>query len=184
MPPNTHLPSHIIDPMLLAANTSTEDEDTHQLLLTKLTNELDALPKRKKQKMIILKVNEAKYELIGRKLACMLNPFGSPQTVITIRLKVEAGCEADLNIHTVDDGKQWTEGDLWMTEQSQVFAPPIPKTEDKSMCRFNHPDIVYILCPHKKLDSLEEDPDIIIGALQEGQFNTAKQLFGFIHTSS
>ncbi|KAL4069898.1 hypothetical protein V8B97DRAFT_2024256 [Scleroderma yunnanense] len=61
---------------------------------------------------------------------------------------------------------------MYILPPSQVFAPPIPKTEDKLMHGFNHPDIACVLCPHKKLDSLEEDPDIIIRALQEGQFNT------------
>ncbi|KAL4073376.1 hypothetical protein V8B97DRAFT_1869024, partial [Scleroderma yunnanense] len=64
------------------------------------------------------------------------------------------------------------DGLTYILPPSQVFAPPIPKTEVKSMCGFNHPDITPILCPCKKLNSLEEDPDIIIGALQEGQFNT------------
>ncbi|KAL4077983.1 hypothetical protein J3A83DRAFT_4186234 [Scleroderma citrinum] len=167
--------------MLLATNTSTEDEDTYQSLLTELTDELDALPKRKKQKMIILKVNEAKYELVGRKLACMLDPFGSPWTAITVGLKVEASHEADLNMDDetilwhyqfyegISSFSQWSEDTLSMmesdglkeicgwshfvclAEQSCVFAPPIPKTEDKLMHGFNHPDIV---------------------ALQEGQFNT------------
>ncbi|KAL4072069.1 hypothetical protein J3A83DRAFT_4400579 [Scleroderma citrinum] len=74
--------------------------------------------------------------------------------------------------HSTDLGSVKHDSLTYILPPSQVFVPPIPKTEDKLMCRFNHPDIAHILCPHKKLNSLEEDPDIIIRALQEGQFNT------------
>ncbi|KAG8220348.1 hypothetical protein J3R82DRAFT_3443, partial [Butyriboletus roseoflavus] len=62
--------------------------------------------------------------------------------------------------------------------------PPISKKEDKSDRGFNHPQIARMLCPCKKLDVFDEDPDMyvlgacrttsltchrIIGTLQDGQ---------------
>ncbi|KAH0826335.1 hypothetical protein J3R83DRAFT_5288 [Lanmaoa asiatica] len=63
-------------------------------------------------------------------------------------------------------------GLAYLLADGKSLEPSITKLEDKLMCGFNHPQIARMLCPRKKLDVFDEDPDIIIGALQEGTIRT------------
>ncbi|KAI6043815.1 hypothetical protein EDC04DRAFT_2599897 [Pisolithus marmoratus] len=51
---------------------------------------------------------------------------------------------------------------------TSALDPPLSKGEDKSDCGFNHPQIVQLLCPHKKLHLFDEDEASTIIALQTG----------------
>jgi hypothetical protein len=48
---------------------------------------------------------------------------------------------------------------LNMYSKADALDMPIPEIEDKSMCVLNHPQLVCLLCPQKKLDWFNEDPD-------------------------
>ncbi|KAF8545871.1 hypothetical protein OG21DRAFT_1528203, partial [Imleria badia] len=63
-------------------------------------------------------------------------------------------------------------GLAYLFANGKSLAPSIAKSEDKSMRGFNHPEIAHMLCPQRKLDMFDEDPDVIIGALQEGTIKT------------
>lgn len=49
-----------------------------------------------------------------------------------------------------------------------VFDPPIPKTEDKSNQGFNHPQLARLLCPRKKVEMFDRNPDAMMAGLQDG----------------
>jgi hypothetical protein len=48
---------------------------------------------------------------------------------------------------------------LNMYSKADALDPPIPEIEDKSMRGLNHPQLARLLCPRKKLDWFDEDPD-------------------------
>ncbi|KAL4073346.1 hypothetical protein V8B97DRAFT_2006005 [Scleroderma yunnanense] len=147
-----------------------------------------------------MELDKAKYDLVSRELACLLDPFRSPRTAISIGLRVDSGHKEAITwqLHFYEGILKYTPGlvdelsrmeatDLqqicsWiMTGMSnqcstdlrsvkhtgldyvlhdrEAFKPSIPKTKDKSMCRFNHPQVTHLLCPWKKLGALKEDPD-------------------------
>ncbi|KAL4066164.1 hypothetical protein J3A83DRAFT_4375454 [Scleroderma citrinum] len=168
-----------------------------------------------------MELDKAKYDLVSRKLACLLDPFRLLRTVISVRLRVNSSHESELDMESeaitqqlcfyegilkyvpglADELSRMEVTDLqqicswimtgmsnqcstdlrlvkhagldYMLHDGEVFKPSIPKTKDKSMHGFNHPQVTHLLCPQKKLGALEEDPDMIITALQEGLFNTS-----------
>ncbi|KAI5999440.1 hypothetical protein EDC04DRAFT_2612176 [Pisolithus marmoratus] len=77
------------------------------------------------------------------------------------------------NQHSTDLGSIKHTGLTYVLCDGEMFDPPIGKGEDKTTCRFNYPQIACLLCPWKKLESFDEDPDIIIAALQEGLIKTS-----------
>ncbi|KAG1724208.1 uncharacterized protein EDB91DRAFT_1087550 [Suillus paluster] len=58
---------------------------------------------------------------------------------------------------------------LNMYSKANALDPPIPEVEDKSMRGLNHPQLAHLLCPRKKLDWFDEDPDSAMAALQAGE---------------
>ncbi|KAG0693367.1 hypothetical protein DFH29DRAFT_816386, partial [Suillus ampliporus] len=60
---------------------------------------------------------------------------------------------------------------LNMYSKADALDPPIPEVEDKSMCGLNHPQLACLLCPWKKLDWFDDDPDsyAAMAALQAGE---------------
>ncbi|KAL4081183.1 hypothetical protein J3A83DRAFT_4367619 [Scleroderma citrinum] len=133
-----------------------------------------------------MELDKAKYDLVSRELACLLDPFRSPRTAISIGLRVDSGHKEAITwqLHFYEGILKYTPGlvdelsrmeatDLqqicsWImtgmsnqcsTDLREAFKPSIPKTKDKSMCRFNHPQVTHLLCPWKKLGALKEDPD-------------------------
>lgn len=58
---------------------------------------------------------------------------------------------------------------LNMYSKADALDPPIPEIEDKSMRGLNHPQLARLLCPRKKLDWFDEDPDSAMAALQSGE---------------
>ncbi|KAI6032444.1 hypothetical protein EDC04DRAFT_2571995, partial [Pisolithus marmoratus] len=50
-------------------------------------------------------------------------------------------------------------GLTYVLHDGETFDPPIGKGEDKTTHGFNHPQIARLLCPWKKLESFDEDPD-------------------------
>lgn len=46
-----------------------------------------------------------------------------------------------------------------MYSKDDALDPPVPEVEDKSMRGLNHPQLARLLCPRKKLDWFDEDPD-------------------------
>ncbi|KAI5992518.1 hypothetical protein EDD15DRAFT_2368291 [Pisolithus albus] len=77
------------------------------------------------------------------------------------------------NQRSTDLGSIKHVGLTYMLHAGEAFDPPIGKGEDKMTRRFNHPQIACLLCPRKKLDSFDEDHEIIIAALQEGLIKTS-----------
>ncbi|KAI6032400.1 hypothetical protein EDC04DRAFT_2898218 [Pisolithus marmoratus] len=188
----------VINPTLTQASMG---EDNHRALLA---DEIVGLPKRKKLKLTIMQLDKAKYELVGRKVMCLVDPFGSPTTTISVRLWVDSGHKGDLDMesdaitwqlqfyHAILTHAQGLEDELAKMDASELrvsvagmsnqcstdlgsikhagltyvlcdgetFNPPIGKGEDKTTCGFNHPQIAHLLCPWKKLESFDEDPDI------------------------
>ena len=50
----------------------------------------------------------------------------------------------------------------YLLANGKSLEPSIAKSEDKSMRGFNHPQIMRMLCPWKKLDVFDEDPDMYV----------------------
>lgn len=50
----------------------------------------------------------------------------------------------------------------YLLPDGKSLEPSITKSEDKSMRGFNHPQIARMLCPRKKLDVFDEDPDTYV----------------------
>ena len=48
---------------------------------------------------------------------------------------------------------------LNMYSKADVPDPPVPEVEDKLMRGLNHPQLSRLLCPRKKLDWFDEDPE-------------------------
>ena len=46
-----------------------------------------------------------------------------------------------------------------MENRALALVPVVPKIKDKSMRGFNHPQIARLLCPCKKLDDFDLDPE-------------------------
>ena len=46
-----------------------------------------------------------------------------------------------------------------MENRALALVPAVPKNEDKSMHKFNHPQIARLLCPHKKLNNFDLNPE-------------------------
>ena len=61
---------------------------------------------------------------------------------------------------STDLGSVKHDGLPYLLSLGSTFNPPIPKSEDKSNCGFNHPQLTWMLCPHQKLMSFDEDPDM------------------------
>ncbi|KAG1747948.1 uncharacterized protein EDB91DRAFT_1079626 [Suillus paluster] len=58
---------------------------------------------------------------------------------------------------------------LNMYSKANTLDLPIPEVEDKSMHGLNHPQLARLLCPWKKLDWFDEDPDFAMATLQAGE---------------
>ncbi|KAG1734273.1 uncharacterized protein EDB91DRAFT_1057000, partial [Suillus paluster] len=60
---------------------------------------------------------------------------------------------------------------LNMYSKADALDPPIPEVKDKSMRGLNHPQLARLLCPRKKLDWFDDDPDsyAAMAALQAGE---------------
>ncbi|KAF8443782.1 hypothetical protein L210DRAFT_3643378 [Boletus edulis BED1] len=210
-----------IDPMLMEPPTSanTGANKRKENLTDEVTN---GRKKKTKTSGSITDCDKAKYELVRRKLVCLLYPFGSPRTAINIGLKVESGRENELDNDSAEivrhnwfyegilthalglaeelnnprmEAKELQDICTWITRgmsdqrstdlgsvkhaglgylfsNGKILEPSIAKLEDKSMHGFNHPEIARMLCPRKKLDVFDEDPDMITGAHQEGTIRT------------
>ncbi|KAG8215130.1 hypothetical protein J3R82DRAFT_8592, partial [Butyriboletus roseoflavus] len=63
----------------------------------------------------------------------------------------------------------WTNISL---SELESLNPPVSNGLNKSDHEFNHPQIAHLLCPHKKLDVFNEDPDLMIATLQDGTVNS------------
>jgi hypothetical protein len=64
--------------------------------------------------------------------------------------------------HSTDLGSVKHAGLGYLLADGKSLEPSIAKSEDKSMRGFNHPQIARMLCPQKKLDVFDEDPDTYV----------------------
>ncbi|KAI6116785.1 hypothetical protein EDD16DRAFT_1727213 [Pisolithus croceorrhizus] len=143
-----------------------------------------------------MQLDKAKYELVGRKLGVGCHDSATPilscnpysRGLEDELAKIEASELRDIcgwittgmsNQRSTDLGSIKHAGLTYMLHDGEAFNPLIGKGEDKTTRGFNHPQIARLLCPRKKLDSFDEDPDIpltwfsIIAALQEGLIKTS-----------
>ncbi|KAG1728839.1 uncharacterized protein EDB91DRAFT_1021024, partial [Suillus paluster] len=58
---------------------------------------------------------------------------------------------------------------LNMYSKADALDLPIPEVEDKSMRGLNHLQLARLLCPQKKLDWFDKDPDFAMATLQAGE---------------
>ncbi|KAF8551670.1 hypothetical protein OG21DRAFT_1524278 [Imleria badia] len=86
-----------IDPVLIEQSTGTSNNVVNK----RKENVADEATGRKK-KANITDFDKAKYKLVGRKLMCLLHPFGSPRTAIKVGMKIESGCEGELDDNSVE----------------------------------------------------------------------------------
>ncbi|KAG1842080.1 hypothetical protein F4604DRAFT_1939083 [Suillus subluteus] len=99
------------------------------------------------------------YQNTGRKASSLLDTFG-------VVKGMSKGRSADLN-SVKHKGLQYVS--LNMYSKEHALDPLIPEVEDKSMCGLNHPKLAHLLCPHKKLEWFDEDPDSTMAAMQAGE---------------
>ena len=66
---------------------------------------------------------------------------------------------------STDLGALKHEGLKYLTVTQEPPNPPLGKGQDKSGRGFNHPEIAHQLCPCKKLDIFDEDPDWYVDIL-------------------
>ncbi|KAF8132265.1 hypothetical protein EV363DRAFT_1449241 [Boletus edulis] len=134
--------------------------------------------------------DEAKYELVGRKLVCLLYPFGSPRTAINIGLKVESGRENELDndLAEIDWPKNLTiQG--WRRKSYKIYVPRgMSDQRSTDLGSVKHAGLGYLFSNSKVLEpsiAKSEDksmrgfnhpeiahPDTITGAHQEGTIRT------------
>jgi len=60
---------------------------------------------------------------------------------------------------STDLGSVKHDGLPYLLPNGSAFNPPILKSEDKSNCGFNHPQLVRMLCPAQKVKSFDKAPD-------------------------
>ncbi|KAL4079787.1 hypothetical protein J3A83DRAFT_4398683 [Scleroderma citrinum] len=115
--------------------------------------------------MTIMELDKAKYDLVGRKLACLLDPFRSPGTMISIRLRVDSGCKGKLNMKSEAITQQ-----LCFYEGILKYAPGLAD----ELSRMEATDLQQICSWITTGMNNQCSTDLgIIAALQEGLFNTS-----------
>lgn len=64
-------------------------------------------------------------------------------------------------------------------DMKKLFAldPPLPKTEDKSKRGFFHPGLAKLLCPQKKRQTFDEDPEFMMAAIQDGSIRVTEYMW-------
>ncbi|KAG8216604.1 hypothetical protein J3R82DRAFT_6790 [Butyriboletus roseoflavus] len=156
----------VIDPELL--NTSTFVDQNKRK--SNLSDEISAIPKKKKQMLMASTLDKAKYKLVGRKVVSLTDPFGSPRTAINVGLKYHSGCEGELDMeslemmhqinffHTILSHSQGLEDELKTIDASGLrnicswITTGMSEQRSTNLGSVKHAGLTYVLPNHEVLE--------------------------------